>query len=75
MSDVKRERFVKTLTSVYKREDYVLFLKELLTNMDVVAPDKDIEPFHTFAAAVSKYSHIGNYVGDDNKKVALFWSV
>ena len=60
MSDVKRERFVKTLTSVYKREDYVLFLKELLTNMDVVAPDKDI---------------VGNYVGDDNKKVALFWSV
>lgn len=72
MSDVKRERFVKTLTSVYKREDYLLFLKELLTNMNVIAPDKDIEPFHTFAAAVSKYSHIGNYVGDDNKKVALF---
>ena len=72
MSDVKKERFVKTLTQAYKKEDYVLFLKELLTNMQIVAPDKDNEPFHTFAAAVAKYNHIGNYVGDDNKKVALF---
>jgi len=72
MNDVKKERFVKTLTQAYKQEDYVLFLKELLTNMHVVAPDKVNEPFHTFAAAVANYIHIGNYVGDDNKKIALF---
>lgn len=72
MSDVKRERFVNTLTAPYSKQDYILFLKELLTNVQLVAPDKEIEPFHTFAAAIAKYSHIGNYMGDDNKKVALF---
>ncbi len=72
MSDVKRERFVNTLTSAYKQEDYVLFLKELLVNMQIVAPNKDIKPWNTFSAAVDHYNHIGNYVGDDGKKVALF---
>ena len=72
MSDVKKERFVRTLTSAYNQSEYVLFLKELLTDMKEIAPDKDIEPFHTFAAAVARYNHIGTYMGGDDRKVALF---
>ncbi len=72
MSDIKRERFVKTLTSSYKQDDYVLFLKELLVNIQVVAPNRDVKPWNTFSAAIDHYNHIGNYIGEDNKKVALF---
>lgn len=72
MSDVKRERFVNTLSSAYKHDDYVLFLKELLVNIQLVAPNKEIKPWNTFSAAVDHYNHIGNYVGDDGKKIALF---
>lgn len=72
MSDVKRERFVNTLTSAYNQEKYLLFLKEFLVNIQIIAPNKDVKPWNTFSAAVDHYYHIGNYVGDDGKKVALF---
>jgi adenine-specific DNA-methyltransferase len=72
MSDVKRERFISTLTSAYNQDGYVLFLKELLVNIQIVAPNKDVKPWNTFSAAVDHYNHIGNYVGNDGKKVALF---
>ena len=72
MSDAKKERFVNTLTSAYNQENYLLFLKEFLVNVQIIAPYKDVKPWNTFSVAVDYYYHIGNYIGDDGKKVALF---
>ncbi len=72
MSDRKREIFVGTLTAPFDANRYQMFLRELLDNMQLVAPNKDIKPWNTFSAAIDHYNHIGNYIGEDNNKVALF---
>lgn len=72
MNEQKRIIFVDTLTKEYNHDKYVLFLKELLDNMKLVAPAKEIKPYNIFSAAIDHYRHIGNYTGEDNNKVALF---
>ena len=72
MLEQKRKIFEETLTKAYEHDKYVMFLRELLDNMKLVAPNLDKEPYNTFYAAVDHYRHIGNYVGEDHNKVALF---
>ena len=72
MSDKKKEIFVGTLTAPYDSDKYLTFLRELLSNMEQIAPDKNMSPYNTFSVAVDHYNHIGNYVGQDNNKVAVF---
>ena len=72
MLEQKRRIFEATLTKAYDHDKYVLFLRELLDNMKLVAPNIEKKPFNTFSAAIDNYKHIGTYVGADNNKVALF---
>lgn len=72
MTEQKRKIFEGTLTQAYDHDRYVQFLRELLDNMQLVAPNKEVKPWNTFSAAIDHYRHIGNYVGEDNNKVALF---
>lgn len=72
MNEQKRRIFEDTITKAYDHEKFKRFLRELLVNIQPVAPDKEVKPWSTFSAAVDHYNHIGNYVGDDNNKVALF---
>ena len=72
MNEQKRKRFEETLTKAFDHDRYVQFLKELLDNMQIVAPNKVIKPYSTFSAAIDHYKHIGNYTGEDKSKVALF---
>ena len=72
MLEQKRKIFEETLTEAYDHDKYVLFLRELLDNMKLVAPNIAKKPFNTFSAAIDNYKHIGTYVGEDNNKVALF---
>ena len=72
MNEQKRKRFEETLTKAFNHDRYVQFLRELLDNMQVVAPNREVKPWNTFSAAVDQYRHIGNYVGEDKNKVALF---
>ena len=72
MNEQKRKRFEETLTKAFDHDRYVQFLKELLDNMQVVAPNREIKPWNTFSSAIDHYCHIGNYVGEDKNKVALF---
>ena len=72
MLEQKRKIFEETLTEAYDHNKYVLFLRELLDNMKLVAPNIEKKPFNTFSAAIDNYKHIGTYVGEDNNKVALF---
>ena len=72
MNEQKRKIFEGTLTKAFDHDRYVQFLRELLDNLQLVAPNREVKPWNTFSAAVDHYRHIGNYVGDDNNKVALF---
>ena len=72
MTEQKRKIFEETLTEAYDHERYVQFLRELLDNMQLVAPNKEVKPWNTFSVAIDHYRHIGNYVGEDHNKVALF---
>ena len=72
MNELKRKIFEETLTKAYDHDRYVLFLRELLDNMKLVAPAKEVKPFNIFSAAIDHYNHIGNYTGEDYNKVALF---
>lgn len=72
MNEQKLKIFENTLTKPFDHNRYTHFLKELLINMTVVAPDREIKPYNTFSAAINHYRHIGNYVGEDKNKVALF---
>ena len=72
MIEHKKQTFVNTLRSGYKKEEYTRFLREMLNNVEIKAPDKEIIPYNTFSAAVEYYTHIGYYTGSDKKRVALF---
>ena len=72
MNEQKRKIFEATLTEAFDHDRYVQFLRELLDNMQLVAPNREVKPWNTFSAAVDHYRHIGNYIGEDNNKVALF---
>ncbi len=72
MNEKKREIFIGTLTEPYDHNKYVIFLRELLVNMQLVAPNKEVKPWNTFSAAIDHYRHLGNYEGEDLNKVALF---
>lgn len=72
MIEHKKQTFVNTLRSGYNKDDYIRFLREMLNNVEIKAPDKEIIPYNTFSAAVEYYAHIGYYTGSDKKRVALF---
>lgn len=72
MTEYKRKIFEGTLTQAYDHDRYVLFLRELLDNMQMVAPNMEVKPYSTFSAAIDHYRHIGKYTGKDNNRVALF---
>ena len=68
----KEQIFQDTLHDEYKHESFILFIREMLNNVNLVAPNKQLKTYSTFSAAVDYYYHIGNYVGEDQQKVALF---
>ncbi len=72
MIEKKRQIFEETLTEVFDHERYLKFLRELLPNIQMVAPNREVPPYNTFSAAVEHYRHIANYTGEDNSKIALF---
>ena len=72
MNEKKKEIFVGTLTQPYQHDRYVLFLRELLPKLQLIAPNQEQKPWNTFSVAVDHYRHIGKYVGEDQQKVALF---
>lgn len=43
MSDKKRKIFEGTLTQPFDHDGYVQFLRELLDNMQIVAPNKEVK--------------------------------
>lgn len=69
----KREIFEKILTTKFDMNNFVLFTKEMLTGVEIIAPEKfNKVNDSTFYYYVENYSHVGTYTSDDGDRVAIF---
>lgn len=68
----KLEIFESVLTSPFNNGSFVGFIREFLNNVEVLAPAKYNKEYSNFSFYVDGYYHIGNYISDDNDKIAIF---
>lgn len=68
----KLEIFESVLTSPFNNDSYVGFVREFLNNVELIAPTKYNKEYSNFSFYVDGYYHIGNYISDDNDKIAIF---
>ena len=64
-------RIKDILESEYSNENFVTLVKEIFPHMQLVAPDKFNEEYSNFSSYVEGYTHIGNYITPDNKKILI----
>lgn len=67
----KQTIFKDVLENKYRHEDFILFTKEFLSGMELVAPDSPQSPPAHFAEYVKEYFLIGNYRGGRDKIIVL----
>lgn len=68
----KLEIFESVLTSPFNNDSFVGFVREFLNNVELIAPTKYNKEYSNFSFYVDGYYHIGNYISDDNDKIAIF---
>ena len=68
----KLEIFESVLTSPFSNDSFVGFVREFLNNVELIAPTKYNKEYSNFSFYVDGYYHIGNYISDDNDKIAIF---
>lgn len=68
----KMEIFESVLTSPFNNDFFVGFVREFLNNVELIAPTKYNKEYSNFSFYVDGYYHIGNYISDDNDKIAIF---
>lgn len=68
----KLEIFESVLTSPFNNDSFVGFVREFLNNVELIAPTKYNKEYSNFSFYVDGYYHIGNYISDDNNKIAIF---
>lgn len=68
----KKEIFEQTLTSAYDSQKYVDFIREMITGVKILAPEKASKPYNTFSAFVENFYHVGEYVDKDGESIGIF---
>lgn len=68
----KLEIFESVLTSPFNNDSFVGFVREFLNNVELIAPTRYNKEYSNFSFYVDGYYHIGNYISDDNDKIAIF---
>lgn len=69
--NIKKNTFEDVLSKKFSIEEYVRFIRELISNVKLVAPDIFNEKTGHFSRFVKGYYHVGNYVTDDNDKILI----
>ena len=69
--NLKKNTFEDVLRKKFSIEEYVRFIRELIPNVKLVAPDVFNEKTGHFSRFVKGYYHVGNYVTDDNDKILI----
>lgn len=67
----KETIFRETLTKKFDINAFTQFTRELLVNTKLIAPDRYVKVFGVFQNQVEGYYHIANYIGSDDRKVAI----
>lgn len=60
------------LKSEYSTQNFVEFVTEIFDSLKIVAPDKFHKEYSNFSSHIEGYTHIGDYISSDDKKVAVF---
>lgn len=68
----KQEIFKSTLTSKYETKKFVDFIREMITGVRILAPDKENKPYNTFSVFVKQYFHVGEYDDDEGNSIGIF---
>lgn len=68
----KQEIFESTLTSKYETRKFVDFIREMITGVRILAPDKENKPYNTFSVFVKQYSHVGEYDDEEGNSIGIF---
>ena len=70
-----RDLFKTILTNEFNIGSFTTFTKEFFNDLEVVRPDKFMDDgwnWSEFNFYIKGYYHIGNFIGDDKAKVAVF---
>lgn len=68
----KSEIFESVLTNPFNNDSFVGFIKEFLNNVQLVAPTRYNKECSNLSFYVDGYFHIGNYISDEDDKIAIF---
>lgn len=69
----KSDIFEQVLSNPYNNDAFVGFVRELLNNVEMVAPTSFQKRVNSnFFYYVEGYYHIGNYTGNEGNKIAIF---
>lgn len=66
------KRVEEILSSAFEMTKYVDLVKEIFSNIKIVAPDKMRKEYSNFSSHVEASSHVGSYVSPDDEKIAVF---
>lgn len=68
----KQEIFEQTLSKSYEQGSFVDFIREMISGVRIIAPEKELITYNTYAVFVSKYFHIGEYVDPEGDSIGIF---
>ena len=60
------------LTSQYSTQNYVELMQEIFDSLKIVAPNIFHEERSNFSSHILGYTHIGNYITPEEKKIVIF---
>lgn len=66
------KRIEEILTSPYSTDNYVELVKEIFTNVRIVAPDRPHEERSNFSYHIACSAHVGTYKTPDGKLLLIF---
>ena len=68
----KQEIFENVLTSPFDLNTYTDFVREMISGVKIIAPDKPNQVFGTFAYYIASYFHIGEYTDNNGDSIGIF---
>ncbi len=60
------------LTSTFEMTKYVDLVREIFSDVKIIAPDKMVKEYSNFSSHVKASAHVGSYVSPENEKIAVF---
>ncbi|MCR4719722.1 MAG: Eco57I restriction-modification methylase domain-containing protein [Firmicutes bacterium] len=72
MADATIKKVERILTSEYSTQNFLSLVQEIFATFKIIAPNSFRKEFTNFSSHIEGSTHIGDYVTDDNEKIAVF---